>query len=120
MAPLWEMLLGTLFLLTFAYDRGVGELRALFFDVGPGASESVCLRVIPVFVAWSVLAGVAPRSFVAPSLDFWLGFDQWNVFCALYGHCGGCLGSPLGRVRSVRCFCIAPYAAWVALASLIV
>ena len=33
LAPLWLVLLRALFLLTFAYARGVGELRALLFDV---------------------------------------------------------------------------------------
>ena len=77
------------------------------------------MRDFPVFVAWSVLAGgrLVPSS---PFLRLWLGFDLWTVFCALYGHCGGFLGSPLGRVRSIRCFCIAPSAAWVVVASLIV
>ena len=73
MAPLDVVLLWALLLVAFAYARGVSELQALSFDVGLGASESVWLHVIPDFVDGSVLAGVAPRSFVVPSLVFGLG-----------------------------------------------
>ena len=100
MAPLCVVLLWALLLLAFAYARGVSELQALSFDVGLGASESVWLHVIPDFVDGSVLAGVAPRSFVVPTLVFGLGFVLWTVFCALFERCSGLLSSLLGRVRS--------------------
>ena len=77
MAPLDVVLLWALLLVTFAYARGVSELQALSFDVGLGASESVWLHVIPDFVDGSVLAGVAPRSFVVPALVLGLGFVLW-------------------------------------------
>ena len=73
MAPLSVVLLWALFLLAFAYARGVSELQALYLDVGLGASKSVCLRVIPDFVAGSVQTGVAPRLYAIPALDFLVG-----------------------------------------------
>ena len=48
---------------------------------------------IPVFLARSVLAGerLVPLS---PLPWTWLGCDLGIVVCALFGHCGGLLGSP--------------------------
>ena len=70
----------------------------------------VWLRVFPVFLAWSVLAG-GRLVLLSPLPWLWLGFALWNVVCALFGLYGGLLGSPLGRVRSFRCFCMDPSAA---------
>ena len=70
--------------------RCVCELLALSLDVGLGASKSVCLRVIPDFVAGSVQTGVAPRLYAIPALDFLVGV--------------GPVGSLLGPVRVLQWF----------------
>ena len=53
----------------------MSELQALSFDIGLGASGSVCLRFVPDFMAKSELAGVTPRQFVIPALSSLVGDD---------------------------------------------